>query len=40
MEEYNLQVASGTHFIIARIANRRMNHLVELKKKISEIMRS
>lgn len=37
-EENNLQVASGTQFIMVRLANRRMNHLVELKEKISKNM--
>lgn len=29
-EKNNLQVASGTQFIMVRLANRRINHLVEL----------
>lgn len=35
-EKNNLQVASGTQFIMVRLANRRINHLVELKEKISK----
>ena len=38
-EKNNLQVASGTLFIMVRLANRRINHLVELKEKISKNMR-
>ena len=38
-ETNNLQVAPGTQFIMVRLANRRINHLVELKEKISKNMR-
>ena len=41
-EEYNLQfaIALGTQFLMVRLANRRINHLVELKEKISKNVRS